>query len=461
MRPGEYEKRLNHFRALNHVASKGKELHRKKFRNNHFDGEVLPVYKEVLAGIASGPQVVLVNGAAGTGKSMLIHYLRAQFEREAVVVAPTGIAALNVGAATIHSFFGFPPHFVMSDDVHVDKAHRRVYERLRVLIVDEVSMVRAEMFDAIDLFLRKNRNDKRPFGGVKVVLIGDLFQLPPVITPEDLAILKDFKYPGGFFFNAFVFQDLAVLCIELKRAMRQQDPLFFEVLCRIRLNELCLSDLHQLNRRCVKPLAPDEPVMIVTPINRAVDRINQERMSQLPNKAVTFKGSMAYKTKHKIDIRLPSPRELTLKVGAQVMFTANDPQRRWVNGSMGEVVSLTGHGITVKMLRSGHCHEVEEHTWEWFSYISTDDGIEAVLTAQFCQFPLVPAWAVTIHKSQSKTIDRVHLDLSAPIFAPGQAYVALSRVRELSGLTFSRPLEPSDIFVDDQMLAFYRAMFPD
>jgi len=414
-------------------------------------------YKKVRSLIEAETQVVFVTGSAGTGKSMLIHYLRGALTRRIVVVAPTGVAALNVGGPTIHSFFHLPPKIHEDEDVKLLE-DRRLYTELDVLIIDEISMVRCDLIDSIDRFLRLNRSDSRPFGGVQLVLVGDLCQLPPVAprTEWDALYAKGYAHP--WFFGAFAFETLSMSSVELQHVHRQVDPEVVELLNRLRLNENLDAVVGEINRRCGE-LDGFSPHITLTCTNAVADQINLQGISRLPDPQYAFTGTITGQFAIEED-KLPSPLELKLKRGARVMFTRNDEGRRWVNGTLGIVTRLDDTAVRVTLLSDGRTYDVCPATWETYRYVYdlAERRIVARKVGEYRQYPLMLAWAVTIHKSQGKTMDNVLIDLGHGAFASGQAYVALSRCSSIDRIRLARPLEVSDIRLDPIVKRFYRAL---
>ena len=398
---------------------------------------------------------MFVTGNAGTGKSTLIRYLRDSLDMSIVVLAPTGVAALNVGGMTVHSFFRFPPKIQEPKDIKVP-ADRGLYERVDLLVVDEVSMLRCDLIDAMDAFLRKARSDNSVFGGVQLLLIGDLFQLPPVVPKAEAEVLAARGYATPYFFSALSLQDVPLLRVELTTIYRQKDPGFVALLNRVRVAERTPDTVTELNRLCENGAESGGGVTL-TATNAAADGINDEALLRIASKEHLLKGELEGKFNFARD-RLPSPLELRLKVGAQVMFTKNDEQRRWVNGTMGVVRTIDEDSIRVDV--DGKTHTVEHTSWETYEY-EFDAKQNCILSkplGTYTQYPLMLAWAVTIHKSQGKTLDNVVIDLGNGAFASGQVYVALSRCRSLEGIKLARPLRPSDIRCDPTIRRFYLAL---
>jgi len=423
---------------------------------------VLHEYRTACDLLAHGYPVVFVTGNAGTGKSTLIRFLRNVLEKQAVVLAPTGVAALNVEGATIHSFFRFPPHLLDEDDIKQAR-DRQLYRKLELLIIDEVSMVRCDLMDAMDRFLRRNRGNNEPFGGVQLLLIGDLFQLPPVVPHDVREALQARGYSSPHFFSAFALQRIQMMPVELTSVYRQEAPEFVGLLNQLRVGDNLEAVSAELNRYCYQPHQPAAGITL-TCTNRQADAINREMMNRLPSPEFTFTGTISGQFTLEQE-RLPSPLDLRLKQDARVMFTRNDDQRRWVNGSMGIVREVAPGGVLVEVtghsaVGAGQVHDVSPVTWETYRYVydATADRILAQSVGMYKQYPLMPAWAVTIHKSQGKTMERVLVDLGRGAFAAGQAYVALSRCRTLEGMRLTRPIKPSDFICDPAVARFYGAL---
>jgi len=418
------------------------------------DIHITDEYRRVKELVSSGTPVVFVTGRAGTGKSTLIHHLRDTARGNVVVLAPTGVAAMNIQGATIHSFFRFPPKLLTSDDVKKVRFNAP-YKNVDLLILDEVSMVRADVLDAIDRFLRLNGPHKDlPFGGVQVLVVGDLHQLPPVVASADETEHFKTTYGSPFFFSSRAIETVDVAVVELTEVFRQKDEAFIDILNDIRDGDPASETLDCLNDRVTPEVDVDRETVLST-TNRIADRINKSRMAALPSDAQVFVGATAGTFALSSD-RLPSPMELLLKKGARVMFTKNDPDRRWVNGTLGHVKKLTKKRVDVKLDDTGDTVEVERATWETYRYEfdPEEETHVPIVTGAFKQLPLTPAWAITIHKSQGKTLSAARIDLGRSAFAPGQVYVALSRCRRLDDVTLSRPVTPNDVFVDRRVTGF-------
>ena len=430
--------------------------------------EITPEYEAVIEAIDRGDPYIFVSGKAGTGKTTLIGYLRENIAGNVVVLAPTGVAALQVRGVTIHSFFRFPPRLIFpEEDIKVVR-DKRLYEGMRLLIIDEISMVRADMIDAIDLFLRANGPKRgEPFGGVQIMFVGDLFQLPPVVRNEDMEILRERGYEGAYFFCAMALHRKAVTMIELQKIFRQKDGEFTEMLNRIRLNEDIDATLERLNAQCFRSEASAkqdlDPLSItLTTTNARADQINSSELLAISADSKKYLGKLD--GKFNIDERnLPSPLQLSLKVGAKVMFTANDKEfpKKWVNGSIGVVKELLSNSVKVEVQSGPYTNTVEVKPFDWESYqyaIEMMSGkIKPNVVGTYTQIPLMLAWAVTIHKSQGKTLDKVRVDLSSGTFASGQVYVALSRCRSIEGIRLQKPIQVRDVQCDPEIKRFYVA----
>ncbi len=401
---------------------------------------------------------LFVTGRAGTGKSTLLRCLADLIPHEKVVLAPTGLAAVNVGGQTIHSFFGFPPRLIRSDDIKRSR-NGRVMRKLEFLIIDEVSMVRSDLMWAIDQSLRLNRGRPRePFGGVRLILFGDLHQLPPVVQEAEVAQHLHTEFEGPFFFSVSSLQeDAGTALIELSHVFRQNDESLVRVLNNVRDGDASEDDLELLNERVhpIRKRDEGEPYVILTPTNAAAQRINKSYLDALPVEPVVFEAGITgefSKGAH------PTDTQLVLKPGAKVILLRNDPDRRWVNGTIARITRLSDTQVWIEV--NGREYEVEPVAWEQrrYAYDTSAEKIVETVAGTFKQFPLRLAWALTIHKSQGLTLDKVYIDLGRGTFAHGQAYVALSRCRSLEGLALARPLRPTDILFD-LMAMGYRDRF--
>jgi ATP-dependent DNA helicase PIF1 len=409
--------------------------------------------------IETGAGHLFVTGRAGTGKSTLLRALRERASDRMVVLAPTGLAAINVGGQTIHSFFGFPPRLIQTVDIRRSR-NGRLMRKLDFLVIDEVSMVRSDVMAAIDLSLRINRGRPREaFGGVRMLMFGDLHQLPPVVQQGDVAAHLEDAYGGPFFFSVAALQDGAgTQRLELGQVFRQTDSDLIDVLNTIRDGEVERGQLDVLNARVhpIRTLAEGEPYVILTPTNAAAKRINTAYLEALPGDGITFNAGVSGDFNEAVQ---PADAALTLKPGAKVMLLRNDPDRRWVNGTVARVARLNAKQVWIAI--DGREYEVDQVSWEHrrYAYDQATEKIVETVAGTFKQFPVRLAWALTIHKAQGLTLDRVYVDLGRGTFAHGQTYVALSRCRTLEGLALARPLTPSDILFDRAALG-YREAFP-
>lgn len=409
------------------------------------------VYAPLLGEIIGGRRNIFLTGRAGTGKTTLLRQLIYESLEKAVVLAPTGLAAVNVGGQTIHSFFNFPPRLLDQGDARKMR-NQRLVKALDTLVIDEVSMVRADMMQAIDNSLRLNRGNRQPFGGVRMILSGDLSQLPPVVGGDVEHILRD-TYGGPWFFRAPVFAAAQFRLAALKRIFRQEEAIFIRILNGLRNGRLSEPD-EQILRSRVSERTPAEAStthVVLTPNNAAAWRINQLRLGELPGEAKSYNAALEGNFEAK---SFPTEEVLELKPGARVMMIRNDPSGRWVNGSLGEVAYLGDTDAFVKI--GGEIHRVAQQAWEKFRYEfdAKDKSVSRSVVGSFKQLPLRLAYAVTIHKSQGMTLDKVYIDFDHGMFAHGQAYVAFSRCRTLEGLQLSRPLRPRDIIIDRSAFDF-------
>lgn len=410
----------------------------------------------VYATIEGTRENIFVTGRAGTGKSTLLNHLSWNTSKQLVIAAPTGVAALNVGGQTIHSLFRLPIGVIADHDIEQNAELRKLLNTIDTLVIDEVSMVNADLLDAVDRSLRQARQRKdEAFGGVQVVLFGDPYQLAPVPGDADERAYFDDQYRSMWFFDAKVWNDTDLRIFELNTIHRQHEEEFKAMLNAVRHGIVTAEIAERLNDVGARPAPGAEAITLATR-NDTVNRINAAELAKLPGRALTARaeitgdfGGRAY----------PADESLELKVGARVMFLRNDSDQRWVNGTVGTVRKITSK-VFVDV--DGETHEVEPAVWEKYkySYSAATKQLRRDIVAEFTQFPLRLAWAVTIHKSQGKTYDRAIVDLGQRSFAPGQTYVALSRITELDGLYLTRPLRPSDIIVDENVRRFMANVAP-
>lgn len=402
---------------------------------------------------------LFVTGRAGTGKSTLLRALRDKTAAEMVVLAPTGLAAINVGGQTIHSFFGFPPRLIQQSDIRRSR-NGRLMRKLEFLIIDEVSMVRSDLMWAIDQALRVNRGRPREaFGGVRLLMFGDLHQLPPVVQEGEVAAHLADAFGGPFFFSASALREGAgTALLELEQVFRQTDENLVRVLNNIREGDVGEDDLVLLNERVrpIRTLSEGEPYVILTPTNAVARRINAAYLDALPGPPRRFAAGISGDFAESAQ---PADAALDLKAGAKVMMLRNDPDRRWVNGTIARISRLTDKQVFVEI--AGREYEVEQASWEHrrYAYDQAAEKIVESVAGTFKQFPVRLAWALTIHKAQGLTLDKVYVDLARGAFAHGQTYVALSRCRSLEGLALARALKPNDVLFD-RSATEYREMFP-
>ena len=420
--------------------------------------EVIAEYKQIEALLNAKAPLLFVTGGAGTGKSTLIRYLRRTLSSRIAVVAPTGVAALNARGVTIHSLFCLPPKIIQPADVK-QVYDRQLYTKLELLIVDEVSMVRPDLLDGVDRFLRMNRDNDAPFGGVQVLLIGDLFQLPPVAERDEQQILRRMGYLTDFFFSSIGIAKCPLVPCVLERVFRQTDPEFIALLNDLREGKRIAHSLRAINTRCVSGRPGTDRELVLTCTNRVADERNRAEMSRLSSSPRTYVGTITGEFRVG-KAKLPVPTNLTLKPGAQVMFTRNGT--RWVNGTLGRVVELDSRTAKVEIGDGGYRElvHVEPATWEKYKYEydPSEDRIVARVVGWYTQLPLILAWAVTIHKAQGKTLSRIFVDLGNRAFAPGQVYVALSRVRSLQDIRLARPIREDEVRCDPDIIKFYHQL---
>ena len=463
-----------------------------------------PEFKHALDLVTFTRNSIFLTGKAGTGKSTFLKYVCATTKKKHVVLAPTGIAAINAGGATLHSFFKLPFYPLVPDDsrfssstklrafLRYNKEHCKLIKELELIIIDEISMVRADIIDFIDRILRVySGNMREPFGGKQMLLVGDVFQLEPVVTRDESDILRRF-WETPFFFSARVFSQMRSVSIELSKVYRQTDRAFITVLDHIRTNSVSALDLKLINTACREhdslasqdiqlpvendgdesvsaeeedtpgEMVPMDEVMeeelVITLATRrdTVDSINSSRLARLPGDVCTFIGEVKGDFPESM---MPTPKELDLKVGAQIIFVKNDMDKRWVNGTLGVITGIDTEGKYLYIRTdTGEDFDVEKEQWGnvRYSYNEKEKKIEEEELGVYVQFPVRLAWAITIHKSQGLTFNRVNIDMTGGAFTGGQSYVALSRCRSLEGLSLTKKIERSDVFVNPAIVAFAR-----
>lgn len=410
-------------------------------------------FKNALDLMENSKKNVFITGRAGTGKSTLLQFFMSITKKSVAVLAPTGVAALNVKGQTIHSFFKFRPDVTVDSIGRVSKNRAEQYKNIDMIIVDEVSMVRADLFDCIDRFMRLNGKKRNfPFGGVQMIFIGDLYQLPPVVSRTEIRMFRDY-YKSEYFFDAKAFKNFKAEFIELEENYRQEDAGFIKILNSIRNNTVSESQLEILNNRVKTNFSPEGGVILV-PTNALAEEINNSNLKELYGMEHSYNAVLEGDFKK---FELPSKEKLVLKRGAQVMLLNNEEGKRWVNGSVGIVTSISAYKTAIGVkLTDGSEVEVEPHTWKLFkfSYDSKSKKLVSEVAGRFTQYPLALAWALTIHKSQGKTFDRIVLDVGSGMFANGQLYVALSRCRTINGIVLIKKLEKKHVFSDWRVVKF-------
>lgn len=422
--------------------------------------EINEQFRKALDLMEKSDQHIFITGRAGTGKSTLLSLARLITKKKMAILAPTGVAAVNIGGQTIHSFFGFKPDITLAKIKKKSGNRQNIYKKLDAIVIDEISMVRADLLDCVDKFLRLNgKNRYSPFGGIQMIFIGDLYQLPPVITAKEKKIFCE-QYESGYFFSAFAFQSLKMEFIELEKIYRQKDEQFIGLLNNIRNNTATSADIALLNKQYNPDFQPKESDFFVylTTTNDLSRQINNERLKKIKHTPFYFKGQIKGDFEEKY---LPTDINLAVKIGAQVMLLNNDSRGRWINGSIGKIVDIKNSrersaDIISVELEKGERVEVAPYDWTIYNYVynSRLNILETETIGSFSQYPLKLAWSLTIHKSQGKTFPKVIIDIGRGTFAHGQMYVALSRCVTLDGLVLKKEITKNHIFIDWRVVDF-------
>ena len=424
--------------------------------------EITPEMQHAIDAVSLGKSL-FITGRAGTGKSTLLTYLREKIVKGSfVVVAPTGVAAINVGGSTIHKFFGFLPDItfehIASPDYH--PRSQQVMKSLKTLIIDEISMVRADLLDCVDKALRKyGPKPSKPFGGVQVILVGDLFQLPPIVSKSEEEFLYS-HYESPFFFSSDGYQKIGMEKVVLKKVYRQSELDFLEILNAIRVNQTTPEILELLNSRVLPDFEPEKSKFFITLVatNAMANKINQEELEKLPGKSEISK---AHITGALSKSEYPAELEVNFKAGAQIMMLNNDAESRWVNGTLATIEEINlektrkDPHVVIKVASTNERYVVSKHMWDIKRPRSEGSVLVYDTIGTFSQYPFMLAWAITIHKSQGKTFENVVINLAAKIFAAGQLYVALSRCTTLEGLVLRQPIDSTQVILDERVLDFH------
>lgn len=403
-------------------------------------------------------QHIFITGRAGTGKSTLLNHFRDNTQKKVAVLAPTGVAAINVKGQTIHSFFKFKNTVTVQSIRKLQGEGSQIYRKLDAIVIDEISMVRADLLDCMEKFMRLNGKDpQQPFGGVQMIFMGDLYQLPPVVRSEEREIFSS-HYKSPYFFSSHFFDSFGMEFIELGKIYRQQDPHFIHLLNAVRNKAVTDGHMAYLNKRVMPDFNPSEHEYFVylTPLNQEAASINTERLNQLRAHPYHFKARIKGDFGREY---YPTAETITLKAGSQIMLVNNDSSHRWVNGSMGKIMEIYEdeegiHPLVVAQLDNGKEVCIAPHKWEVSRFFLENGQIKSEVVGSFTQYPIVLAWAITIHKSQGKTFRNVIFDIGRGAFSAGQVYVALSRCTSYEGLVLRRPIYKKDIWVNYDVTRF-------
>ncbi|MDF3033588.1 MAG: ATP-dependent exoDNAse [Alphaproteobacteria bacterium] len=416
-----------------------------------------PLFQHALDLMENTRLNLFITGRAGTGKSTLLNYFKTKTPKNIAVLAPTGVAALNVQGQTIHSFFKFKPTVTLESIRKLGPGKDRdMYRNLDAIVIDEISMVRADLLDCVDRFLRFNgKNPQEPFGGLQMMFIGDLYQLPPVVTSQEKEAFQA-HYKSPYFFSAHFFDTFRMEVIELDQIYRQKDVNFIHLLNAIRNQTFTEADIAKLNTRVKEDFEPPEDGYFVylTPYTANAHALNEEKLEKLPGKLHQFQAVIEGDFKQDCFPTLPL---LNIRPHSQVMMVNNDPRGRWVNGTMGKVISIEEENdkeTVIVQLENGKKVGIVPNKWEISQFFLEDGQIKAKVVGAFTQYPLALAWALTIHKSQGKTFEKVVFDIGKGAFTPGQVYVALSRCTSLEGMVLKKPIQKHHMWVNTEIVRF-------
>ena len=425
---------------------------------------ITPEFQKAVDIINNSGEHLFITGKAGSGKSTLLEYCYKHCPKDLVLLAPTGVAALNIKGQTIHRFFNFPINVSVEKIKNLEVKPRSlgIFRNLDTIFIDEVSMLRADLLDCIDAFLQiYGPKPETTFGGVQMVFVGDMYQLPPVINKDEEELFYQ-QYPSPYFFDAKVFEKINIKIVELQHIYRQKDNNFIALLNRVRDNFATQEDITTLNERINASRDKDSFCIHLTPTNAQADNINEKMLSALPDPLYTAKAVVegAFGKEY-----YPTSLELEFKTGAQIMFLNNDSKNRWVNGSVGHIEDIKTDSLGISYLKvrlhdTGKVVRVQPYSWEIFKYQKDGEHITSESVGSFTQFPFRLAWAITIHKSQGKTFENVEIDIGRGAFSAGQLYVALSRCTSLDGVYLTRPIHAKDIFTDFRIQAFINRYKP-